>query len=62
VRLYDLGLTIILVEIVIAAAITFFSVKITGKEDAPAEEITEDILRATTGLDIDFNPNSPEHH
>ncbi len=51
----------VLVAIALAALITFVSVSITGKDDAPLEEFAEDVLKLETGVDIDLTPNSPEN-
>ena len=51
----------VLVVIALAALITFVSVSITGKDDAPLEEFAEDVLNLETGVDIDLTPNSPEN-
>ncbi len=51
----------VLVAIALAALITFVSVSITGKDDAPLEEFAEDVLKLETGVDLDLTPNSPEN-
>lgn len=53
---------IMFVAVVFALALlaTTVSVLVTGKDDAPLEELAEDVLKAETGIDVDLTPNSPE--
>lgn len=51
----------VLVVIALASLITFVSISITGKDDAPLEEFAEDVLKLETGVDLDLTPNSPEN-
>lgn len=55
-----LSIIISILIITIGAISTFISIKLYNKEDAPLEEISELIVKETTGLDIDFTPNSKE--
>ena len=57
-KLFELVTLIIMVCIcasVIGLASTYFC-----KDDAPIEEVCEEVIKAQSGLDIDLTPNSKE--
>lgn len=59
-KLYDFGLGFVLIALATAAAITYVSVKYTGKEDNAVEETCEVLLFEVTGFDLDLTPLSKE--
>ena len=57
---YDFTLAATLIIVIIGAIATLISVKVYQKDDAPIEEMAELIVKDTTGIDIDFTPDSKE--
>lgn len=57
---FDVTIGIALLIFALGALSTYVSVKIYHKEDAPIEEIAEEVVKETTGVDVDFTPGSPE--
>ncbi len=55
-----LTIAITLFVLAISAVLSYVSVKIYHKDDAPLEELAEEIVKETTGIDIDFTPDSKE--
>lgn len=55
-----ISLIIVIVAVVVAASVGIGYHVFTGKQDSPVEERAEDVLRATTGVDVDFSASSPE--
>lgn len=58
-RLYDGGLTLILI-LVIIAGIGIASAKILKQDDGPVEEAMEQVIESNTGFSVDLTPFSPE--
>lgn len=55
--------TLLMVAVISLLAITSCSAinkKLGFKDDNEAEEVSEAILKAKTGMDLDFTPDSPE--
>lgn len=60
-KLHDFGIAAILLTLLLAGIATMISVKTTGKDDQPLEEVAEEAIKVVTGDDIDLTPNSPEN-
>jgi hypothetical protein len=59
--LYEpISLIIVITAVVVAASVGIGYHVFSGKHDSPIEERAEDVLRATTGVDVDFSASSPE--
>ena len=57
-KLYDAGTTIIVI-LVVAGAIGYFSSRWLG-HDNPVEETAEEVIEQHTGIDIDLSPGSAD--
>lgn len=57
-KLYDAGLTILII-IIVVSAVGLVSVKFLG-DDNPIEEVAEDVIQVETGAKIDLTPNTHE--
>lgn len=49
-----------LIILAVIAAIGFGYSKFTGQDDSAVEEISEEIIKLKTGVDVDLTPGSPE--
>lgn len=50
-----------LIGVAVSIFLLVASVKYLGlEEDSPLEEAIEEVIQATTGVDVDLTPNSPE--
>ena len=59
-KLFDFGSTAIAI-IVITAIIGVVSYEVLHlEEDNPIEESAEEVIKQTTGIDVDLSPDSPE--
>lgn len=51
---------VMVVILIVCAMVGITSALFLGKDDAPIEEISEDVIQSETGLQIDLTPKSPE--
>lgn len=51
---HELTVVITLIIIALGALATFISVQIYHKDDAPLEQLAEEIVKDTTGISVDF--------
>lgn len=58
-KLYEMGLVILISSLIALAGIGYLSQKWLG-DDNIIEEHVEEVIQDITGLDIDLSPNSPE--
>lgn len=42
--------------IAVASVVAFVSIKLTGKNNNPIEQAAEEVIKSTTGLEVDFSP------
>lgn len=53
---YELSLIFMAIVVAIASVVAIVSIKITGKTDNLVEQAAEEIIKDTTGLEVDFSP------
>lgn len=51
---YEISLLVTLAIITLGAITSYISVRIYGRNDAPPEQLAEDIIKSVTGISIDF--------
>jgi hypothetical protein len=54
---YEATLLITLIALLIGAVLSYVSVEIYQKNDAPLEQLAEVIVKDITGISIDFTPS-----
>lgn len=59
-KFYDLSI-VILIVIVVTCVTAGTLTGIFWKPDNPVEEVSEDIIKQETGIDLDLSPSTPEH-
>lgn len=53
---YELSMIVIAIIAAIASAAAIVSIKMTGIHDNPIEQAAEEVIKSTTGLEVDFSP------